>query len=322
MYDFTVILLEGAVPTSVSAPHDILNAAGFAAARAGVAAPRWRLCSLAGGPLRLQGGMTVETRKLPARRDGSVWVLPGIGLTSAGDAARRLAQPDAQALARRVARHVAGGGRVAAACSAVFLLQLAGLLEGRRATTAWWLAPALRAMAPGCRLETEHMVLVDGPVVTAGAAFAQADLMLHLLRERYGPRLPDLVARLLVFDGRAAQAPFIAPEFLVRGDDLVARVSARIAAALPQAPAVAALAAEFGMSPRTLARHVQRATGQGPLALVQALRLQRARELLAEGRLSVDDVAAAVGYQDATALRRLMKKATGRTPRQWQAAGA
>ena len=79
MYDFTVILLEGAVPTSVSAPHDILNAAGFAAARAGVAAPRWRMCSLEGGPLRLQGGMTVETRKLPARRDAAVWVLPGIG---------------------------------------------------------------------------------------------------------------------------------------------------------------------------------------------------------------------------------------------------
>jgi len=59
---------------------------------------------------------------------------------------------------------------------------------------------------------------------------------------------------------------------------------------------------------------VQRATGQGTLALVQSVRLQHARQLLQRSRMSVEQVAAAVGYPDATALRRLLRKSAGLTP--------
>jgi len=50
------------------------------------------------------------------------------------------------------------------------------------------------------------------------------------------------------------------------------------------------------------------------LALVQAVKLRKARNLLESSRLTVEQVAAAVGYQDATALRRLMKRIAGANP--------
>jgi transcriptional regulator GlxA family with amidase domain len=49
-------------------------------------------------------------------------------------------------------------------------------------------------------------------------------------------------------------------------------------------------------------------------ALINSVKLQRARKLLQGSRMTVDRVAEAVGYQDATALRRLMKKVAGVNP--------
>jgi len=125
-----------------------------------------------------------------------------------------------------------------------------------------------------------------------------------------------------LIDGRQAQAPFIVPEVMASGDALVARLAARVQAALPSPPSVAQLALDFCVSERTLARHVQRATGKGTLALVQSVRLRRARTLLETSRLTVEQVAQAVGYQDATALRRLMKKSAGANPSRWRVAAA
>lgn len=322
MHDFTVLALDDAYASSFAATVDILGAAAAIAPRIGLSAPRWRLCSPRGGPVRLQGGMLVEAARLPsrARGDRSAWVLPGLGLSDTAAVAQRLAHPDTAALARRIARHVEGGGRVAASCSSVFLLQAAGLLEGRRATTSWWHAPLLQRLAPGCTVDADRMVCADGPITTAGAAFAQTDLMLHLLRAHGGGALVDAVSRMLLVDGREAQAPYIVAEVLANGDSLVAQLAARIEAVLPAPTSVAALAQALCMSERTLSRRVRQATGKSTLALVQSVRLRRARTLLEGSRMTVDQVAEAVGYQDATALRRLMKKVAGVNPSRYRPA--
>ncbi|MGJ7504369.1 GlxA family transcriptional regulator [Variovorax sp. ZT5P49] len=320
MHDFTVLVLPGAFNSSVAVTLDILGAAQAVAARAGVAPPRWRLCSVQGGPVRLQAGMSLETARLPVRPrdDRSTWVVPGLGLNTPGEIRRCLDSDDAAKAITGLVRHAKAGGQVAASCSAVFLLNAAGLLQGRRATTSWWYAALLKQMAPGCTVDVDRMVCSDGPVVTAGAAFAQTDLMLHLLRERCGSVLTDLVSRMLLIDGRQAQAPFIVPEVLANGNDLVARLAARVESALPDPPAVSVLAREFCMSERTLSRHIQKATGKSTQALVQGVRLRRARALLESSRMTVEQVASAVGYQDATALRRLMKKMAGANPSRYR----
>lgn len=316
MLDFTVVILHGAYASSVAVTLDMLAAASALARRCGVAPPRWRACSVTPGPVRLQNGFSVETTALPmqARADRSTWVLPGLGLNTPAAVAQRLADADAATAIAAIARHARRGGRVAASCSSVFLLQAAGLLKGRQATTTWWLAASLQQADAACSVDANRMVCADGPVLTAGAAFAQSDLMLHLLREHGGSALADAVSRTLLIDGRQAQAPFIVPELMASGDALVARLAARVEAALPRPLTVAALAQAFCMSERTLSRHVRRATGTSTLGLVQNVRLRRARTLLETSRMTVDQVAEAVGYQDATALRRLMKKVAATKP--------
>jgi transcriptional regulator GlxA family with amidase domain len=217
-------------------------------------------------------------------------------------------------------KYAQAGGSVAASCSGVFLLQAAGVLKDKRVTTTWWLAPELKRVEPGCHVDAHRMVCDDGAVITAGAAFAQSDLMLHLLRKLCGTALVDAISRVLLLDGREAQAPFIVPEAFSNGDDLIGRLAARIEAALPTPPKIGELAQEFCMSERTLSRHVQKATGKSTLALVQSVKQRRARALLASSRMTVEQVAAAVGYQDATALRRLMRRVAGANPSRFRPA--
>lgn len=320
MHDFTVLVLPSAYASSVAVTRDLLAAATTLSARARVAPPRWRLASLAGGPVPLGGGLTIETVRLPRRsaRDTSHWILPGLGATSPEQIASRVAQPDIATLVPRLARHVEAGGRVAASCSAVFVLQAAGLLERRRVTTTWWLAPHLQALSPRTTVTADRMICVDGPITTAGAAFAQADLMLHLIRQHGGAGLATLVARMALLDARQAQAPYVVPEVMAGGSELVTRITARVEASLPRAPSVSKLAREFCMSERTLSRHVRRATGQSTVALIQGIRLQRARTLLESSRMTVERVAESVGYQGSTALRRLIKKVNGLNPSQFR----
>ncbi|WP_019703546.1 GlxA family transcriptional regulator [Paracidovorax oryzae] len=316
MHDFTLLVLPGAYAASVALTQDMLQAAAALAPRCKLPPPRWRVVSPGGGAVQLSGGLGIATVRMPVRApaDPSTWVVPGLGVDSPADVAARLSGTAAHQAAVRLARHVAAGGTVAASCSAVFLLQAAGLLRERRATTSWWLAPELRRLQPDCMVDADRMVVSDGPVTTAGAAFAQTDLMLHLLRVRFSAALADAVGKVLLIDGRQAQSRFMVPAMLAGGNELIGRLTALIESALPHPPSVGELAEAFAMSPRTLARHVRAATGQSPLALVQAVRLNRARLLIENSRMPVDQVAQEVGYIDATALRRLMLRGAGANP--------
>ena len=251
MRDFTVLVLPGAFASSVAVTLDILQAAATLAPRARLPRPTWRVLSLDGGAVALSNGLQVETVMLPirTRSDASTWIIPGLGMDRASTLHARLARDDAVRAIAAVRRHVARGGAVAAACSAVFLLQAAGVLHERRATTSWWLAPELRRIEPRCSVDADRMVCVDGPVSTAGAALAQSDLMLHLLRTRFGSALAEIVGRVLLIDGRQAQAPFVVPSMLSNGNELVRRLTERIESSLPRPPSVAAIDETFTITP-------------------------------------------------------------------------
>lgn len=316
MLDFTILVLPGAFAASVAVTQDMLQAAAALAPRLKLPQPLWRVVSPDGGPIPLSSGLSIETAQMPRRRsaDRSTWIVPGLGVDSPGDVARRLSSLSSNSAAAHLKRHVDGGGGVAASCSAVFLLQAAGLLRGRHATTSWWLASELRRLEPTCEVDANRMVVSDGLVTTAGAAFGQSDLMLSLIRMRLSPALADAVGKVLLIDGRQAQSRFVVPALLANGSELIGRLTEFIESALPHPPSVSGLAAAFAMSQRTLSRHVHAATGKGPLALVQAVRLNRARMLIESSRMSVDQVAEEVGYVDATALRRLMRQSAGANP--------
>ena len=55
-----------------------------------------------------------------------------------------------------------------------------------------------------------------------------------------------------------------------------------------------------------------------PLAYLQELRVEQAKELLESTRLSIEQIVGQVGYCDVSAFRRLFSKRAGLTPAQYR----
>src|SRR3546814_20514979 len=124
------------------------------------------------------------------------------------------------------------------------------------------------------------MVVVDGNVVTAGAAFAHIDLALSLVRS-ISPNLAQHVAKLLIIDERPSQAAFVAYEHLRHDDPIVVEFERFVRAHLDEPLDVASVAQSLGTRRRTHERRLLSALHLPPPALVQRLPLPPAPHLSA-----------------------------------------
>lgn len=255
--------------------------------------------------VRTHHGFTVPTARPPARAPDLV-IVPALACKQPASIVGALGQPDVRDLVAMIGSY-ARRCRVAAACTGTFVLAESGALDGRRATTTWWLAPTFRNRFPAVELDEGEMLVADKGTLTAGAALAHLDLALAVIRER-SPDLASLVARYLLIDDRPSQAPFVAPSHVALDDELVKRFERWIRRHLGEPFELARAAKAIGTSERTLQRRIRAVLGKPPISFVQDLRLERAVHLLRVSRDSIDDVAAAVGYGDGSTLRTLLRR--------------
>ena len=265
--------------------------------------------------VRTAHGLTVPVvPEVRARRPDAVLV-PALGDKMPDDLAKRLTRPDipdAIALLRRWAR---SGATLGAACTGTFVLAESALLDGQRATTSWWLAPAFRRRYPRVALDESRMLVTSTRFTTAGAAMAHLDLALNVLRGR-SPALAALAARYLLVEARGSQAEFVIPDHLAHSDPLVERFEAWARQQLAHGFSLGDAARAVGTSERTLARRLRSVLGKSPLSYFQDLRVERAVHLLQTGVDSVDQIAAQIGYADGVTLRALLRRRLGRGVRE------
>ena len=285
-------------------------------------------CGMSAGPrchvighrrtVRTGGGMRLDVDyTFREVLDGAVraeWVIvPGLGVNTDRAIAARLAQKDAL-LAMELLRQRSIARRVAASCVSVFLLAQAGLLSGRAATTTWWLAQPFRERHPDVRLDESRMLVRDGACLTAGSAFAQLDLVLAVITATMGAKIANLCSRYMLIDRRASQARYMIQSHIRHVDETVLAAERWIDANLAGAITITGLASAVAVSPKTLSRRIGVATGLSPLRFLQRRRVMKAVHLIETTTMTVDTVATHVGYQDATALRKIIKRELGTTP--------
>jgi AraC-like DNA-binding protein len=78
------------------------------------------------------------------------------------------------------------------------------------------------------------------------------------------------------------------------------------------------LGQQAGLSRSALAERFRSALGDTPLNHLRTLRMQKAMQLLADTRQTLEQVAQAVGYQDAFGFSKVFKRTTGQSPRQFR----
>ncbi len=236
-----------------------------------------------------------------------VVVVPALGTLTAATTNDALHSRDARSVIASLGRLDEATTQIAAACTGVFAVAETGRMHHRRATTSWFLGPEFRKRYPTVALDLDTMVVVDGNLVTAGAAFAHIDLALSLVRS-ISPDLAQHVAKLLIIDERPSQAAFVAYEHLRHGDPIVVEFERFVRARLDEPFNVAFVAQSLGTSRRTLERRVRAALNLTPLGFVQQLRIERARHLSATTDLTSAEIALRVGYENAETLRALLRR--------------
>lgn len=211
-------------------------------------------------------------------------------------------------------RHEAGA-TLGSVCAGAFVLAEAGLLAERTVTTHWQYAEMLAKEYPAVHVDGDKLLIEDGDLLTAGGMMAWTDLGLRLIHRLLGPTVMMETARFMLVDPPGREQRYystFAPR-LTHGDGAILKVQhwlqvhAGTQVTLPQ------MARHAGLELRTFLRHFTKATGLKPTEYVQQLRVGKAREMLEFSTVSVEQIAWKVGYEDASAFRRVFKELTGLT---------
>jgi transcriptional regulator GlxA family with amidase domain len=307
-----VVVYDGVFDSGLTAILDVLDNANALGAQLREP-PTWNVTLVGPAPqVRTGAGFLVAPEPLEQARTADLLVVAAPAVTESSGVLDHVRGEASLPVRSLIADARERGTAIAAACAGTFLLAEAGVLDGVRATTTWWLSPAFRARYPRVLLDHGQMVVASEGITTAGAAFGHIDLALAIVRAG-SPALADLVARYLVVDERPSQSAYTIPSALAQSDPLVAAFERWIREHLAEPVSMADAAKAIGVSERTLQRAVQRAAGTSPIRFVQDLRIERARHLLRTTDLSVEVISRKVGYEHPDTLRVLLRQRTGKT---------
>jgi len=256
-----------------------------------------------------QGLWLAELEPLPEPAAGDLIVVPGLRF-----AAVEAVPASVLAWLREAHEREA---QLASICTGAFVLGRAGLLKGRQCTTHWSRIEDLQRRFPTARVLENRLFVHDGPVTTSAGIASGIDMALALLDRRFGPLLVAAVAREMVVylrrDGSHRQQS-VYLDYRTHLHPGVHRVQDWLVANPAERANLADLARLAALSPRHLTRMFRQATGVSVQEFTTRLRLELARGLLHDPRLTVDGVAARCGFGSARQLRRLWREVYGTSP--------
>ncbi|MCI0415415.1 helix-turn-helix domain-containing protein [bacterium] len=206
-------------------------------------------------------------------------------------------------------------------CSGALLAAKAGLLDQRSCTTHHSHCSELRHLAASAKVLENRIYVPDGNVYTSAGVTAGIDLMLHLISEIAGPLCAVAVARdMVVYLRRSGADPQLSPWLEGRNHihPAVHRVQDAIAANPAHHWTIGELSTLAYSSPRHLARLFHSHTRETPVAYINRLRVELARQLLANTALPIDHVAERAGFGSSRNLRRIWRKYSTAAPGIWR----
>jgi len=214
----------------------------------------------------------------------------------------------------------ARGAYIAGICTSVAFLAESGLLDGRRATTHWGVAEALRQRYPQVRWCADQFITEDNRLLCSGGVYASIDLSLYLVEKFCGHEIALQCAKsLLVSMPRARQSGYsMLPLSRPHSDEKIRAAEEYLQQNFTRPVSIDILANRIGMSPRNFIRRFKAATGRLPGAYIQALRMSAAKEMLERGGTSIQIVSSKIGYEDVAFFRGLFKRHTGMTPAEYR----
>lgn len=309
-----IFVVDGVADFGLAAVREVLNTANSLRTELDPPPSPWNvhLVSLGFG---VQSGSgygiaTIPVTALAGRFD--VLVVPAVNVLRADGIVDLVSSPAYRRVLDQITAAYRDGVSLAAACTGTFFLAEAGLLDGKVATTSWWLSSTFRRRYPHVTLDVKSTLCRAEHVTTAGAVLSHLDLALSLVNEN-SPALAELVRRYMMIGHQNTQNWFIMPEVIERSDPLVVAFERWVRQHLAERFRIATVARILCVTERTLQRATAAEIGMSPREFVQYIRLEEAMRLLRDTTLTVDAVAVRVGYMHGTTLRSLIRRCRGMT---------
>jgi transcriptional regulator GlxA family with amidase domain len=171
------------------------------------------------------------------------------------------------------------------------------------------------------RWEPERFVTESGNIFCGGGVYAAIDVSLYLVEKFCGHEIAVQTAKALLLETpRIWQATYATePPRSAHDDQEIQQAQSWLFQNLQKEVHIEELAQRSGMSPRNFARRFAAATSETPIGYLHRIRIDAARHMLESRRKSIGDVGVAIGYEDEAFFRRLFKRHTGVSPRDYRA---
>jgi len=278
------------------------------AARYAGTPPSIRVLAAAPGAVRSSSGVEMLARGLKAAGAISTLIVAGgEGVDEAAKCKTTLA------FVHRLAKR---GVRVASVCSGAHLLAVAGLLEGRRATTHWQRTRQFLAAHPKVKWEPDQIFVRDGDIWSSAGITAGIDLALAMASEDFGEKIAQQTARQLVLYHRRSggQSQFSSLLELKAPSGRFGPLLTWAREHLDAPLTVEDLAEQAGMSSRHFTRAFIAETGSTPSKAIERLRIEVARQRVQASGEAIERVAELTGFRDPERMRRAFIRAFGQPP--------
>lgn len=206
---------------------------------------------------------------------------------------------------------------IASYCTGTFGLARTGILDGKPATTVWWMKNLFGEHFPRVELRMDELVVSHDNVITGGATTSYFNVCMAMLETMTNEIFATQMSKLLLLDKqRLSQQPFIDTAFIInKHDEVVERIQAWMMKHYAEAFSLDALCAKFAISKRTLIRRFKNACGETPLNYLQKIRIEKAKHYLEATNMPVEQVVLRVGYEDVASFRKLFSAHTQLSPK-------
>jgi transcriptional regulator GlxA family with amidase domain len=209
---------------------------------------------------------------------------------------------------------------ICSSCASSYFLAYSGLLNNKNATTHWKLEDDFRKKFTKVNLQIQKIIVDENNIITSGGGYSFIDMVFYIINKFISHDIAYCIANLLVIDiGRVSQVYFkTLPLQIKNNDNEIEKLLNWCEKHQLETLTVKKMASFLSISQKTLVRKFKYSTGLSPLEYIQNLKVEKAKLLLVDGTLSFSKISEALGYNNPSSFRKLFKKLTKLTPRQYR----
>lgn len=315
----TLLALNDCLSSGITGIVDTFNIANIlwmtSPENAGVPLFKTEIVSVTGEPVVTSGGITISTSKsISEVKETDLIIVPALLLPF------DLKSEKVLIALEWIKKSYSRGTTIASTCTGSFLVAETGLLDGKTATTNWHFANMFKRKYPKVNLRIDKIVTEDKNILCSGAATAFLNQCLYFIGKYGSNKLASLVSKTMLIDpDKQSQAPYMLHDFWKSHlDTQILSAQNWMEKNFANKISIDEIADQAGISHRHFKRRFKKATNETPLAYLQHLRIEKAKQLLENSIETINEITWKVGYEDINSFRRLFKKNTGMSPKEFR----